>query len=84
MGQDDGQSQSCLKGKNVGTILHESWNSVTSLVLFQASKKLDEKSKSDVLELLGHLEGELQAKEIAIATLKVSKRSCFIVFLGVV
>ena len=38
---------------------------------FQASKKLDEKSKSDVLELLGELEGELEAKDIAIATLKV-------------
>jgi len=36
----------------------------------KASKKLDEKSKSDVLELLGELEGELEAKDIAIATLK--------------
>ena len=33
---------------------------------------MDEKSKSDVLELLGELEGELEAKDIAIATLKVS------------
>ena len=41
-------------------------------MIFQASKKLDEKSKSDVLELLGELEGELEAKDIAIATLKVS------------
>ena len=41
-------------------------------LIFQASKKLDEKSKSDVLELLGELEGELEAKDIAIATLKVS------------
>ena len=32
---------------------------------------MDEKAKSDVLELLGQLEGELQAKDIAIATLKV-------------
>jgi len=36
----------------------------------KASKKLDEKAKLDVLELLGQLEGELQAKDIAIATLK--------------
>lgn len=33
-------------------------------------KKLDEKSKSDVLELLSELEGELEGKDIAIATLK--------------
>ena len=35
-------------------------------------KKLDEKSKSDVLELLSELEGELEGKDIAIATLKVN------------
>ena len=35
---------------------------------------MDEKSKSDVLELLGELEGELEAKDIAIATLKVTDK----------
>ena len=46
---------------------------LTSLVfVFQASKYLDENSRYEILELLGQLEGELQAKDIAIATLKVS------------
>ena len=46
---------------------------LTSLkFLLQASKYLDENSRYEVLELLGHLEGELQAKDVAIATLKVS------------
>ena len=40
--------------------------------MFQASKYLDENSRYEILELLGQLEGELQAKDIAIATLKVS------------
>ena len=44
-----------------------------NIFYLQASKKLDEKAKLDVLELLGQLEGELQAKDIAIATLKVVK-----------
>ena len=43
-----------------------------NIFYLQASKKLDEKAKLDVLELLGQLEGELQAKDIAIATLKVN------------
>jgi hypothetical protein len=43
-----------------------------NLVTFQASKYLDENSRYEILELLGQLEGELQAKDIAIATLKVS------------
>jgi len=36
----------------------------------KASKKLDDPTRCDILELLGQLEGELQAKDIAIATLK--------------
>lgn len=36
----------------------------------RASKYLDENSRYEILELLGQLEGELQAKDIAIATLK--------------
>lgn len=36
----------------------------------RASKYLDENSRYEILELLGQLEGEMQAKDIAIATLK--------------
>lgn len=36
----------------------------------KASKKLDERAKSDILDLLGQFEGELQAKDIVIASLK--------------
>merc|ERR1711953_996166 len=51
---------------------HEEEKAMTEKVkaALKASKKLDEKAKLDVLELLGQLEGELQAKDIAIATLK--------------
>ena len=37
----------------------------------QATKYLDDGTKFEILELLGHFEGELQARDIAIATLKV-------------
>jgi hypothetical protein len=66
---DGGEGQSCPQGNNpsttlVGPILNH-------YSTFQASKKLDDGTRYDVLELLGQLEGELQAKDIAIATLKV-------------
>ena len=47
---------------------------ILKLLLLQASKKLDDPTRCDILELLGQLEGELQAKDIAIATLKVSEK----------
>ena len=47
---------------------------ILKLLLLQASKKLDDPTRCDILELLGELEGELQAKDIAIATLKVSEK----------
>ena len=47
---------------------------ILNLFLLQASKKLDDPTRCDILELLGQLEGELQAKDIAIATLKVSRK----------
>ena len=47
---------------------------ISNLCFLQASKKLDDPTRCDILELLGQLEGELQAKDIAIATLKVSEK----------
>jgi len=59
--------------KNCGTVqIKGCRNFILAFVYcFQASKYLDENSRYEILELLGHLEGELQAKDIAIATLKV-------------
>ena len=37
----------------------------------QASKHLDESSRYEILDVLTHLEGELQAKDVTIAALKV-------------
>ena len=71
------QSQTFLPPKIFSKVLlyplhHTVDNYEPFLVLFQASKYLDENSRYEILELLGQLEGELQAKDIAIATLKVS------------
>ena len=41
------------------------------LSLIQASKYLDENSRYEMLDVLTHLEGELQAKDVTIAALKV-------------
>ena len=42
-----------------------------SLFIIQASKYLDENSRYEMLDVLTHLEGELQAKDVTIAALKV-------------
>ena len=48
--------------------------STTSLIKIyslKASKYLDENSRYEMLDVLTHLEGELQAKDVTIAALKV-------------
>jgi len=45
-------------------------NVVTVFFLFQRNPKM-ELNKTDLLKLLSYLEGELQARDIVIATLKV-------------
>ena len=41
----------------------------------KASKYLDENSRFEMLDVLTHLEGELQAKDVTIAALKVKNNS---------
>jgi hypothetical protein len=42
--------------------------------LLKASKYLDENSRYEMLDVLTHLEGEIQAKDVTIAALKVRLR----------
>ena len=45
--------------------------SFITIYSLKASKYLDENSRYEMLDVLTHLEGELQAKDVTIAALKV-------------
>ena len=51
--------------------MHEKLSIQYSYSLLKASKYLDENSRYEMLDVLTHLEGELQAKDVTIAALKV-------------
>ena len=46
-------------------------SSFITIYSLKASKYLDENSRYEMLDVLTHLEGELQAKDVTIAALKV-------------
>ena len=49
----------------------QSISSFITISSLKASKYLDENSRYEMLDVLTHLEGELQAKDVTIAALKV-------------
>ena len=55
------------------TIINSDLNTISFITIYslKASKYLDENSRYEMLDVLTHLEGELQAKDVTIAALKV-------------
>ena len=53
--------------------MNEDLNTISFITIYflKASKYLDENSRYEMLDVLTHLEGELQAKDVTIAALKV-------------
>ena len=53
------------------TFQHSTYHKFIKTYSLKASKYLDENSRYEMLDVLTHLEGELQAKDVTIAALKV-------------